>query len=610
MIVPMAKVTVFTTRADQRRSLKLLRDIGVLHVSTGVCDTEEMAALLDERERLTRAMTALEQGGEAPKEEGPAGDAEADTIVEEILSFEESIENARGDIDRVEREIARLEPWGDFSPLKLAELEPAGVRLRLYQVSPDRAGELESLRTIEIERTKSVVRVCAVLFPDDSEPETLEAFPIPDESLSQLLERRTRTERVIEEAKSGIAARKAHLPLLRDRTALIDEQIEFTAVDNELEGDETIAWISGFAPQAESDRLRNSADENGWGIVLRKPSEGDNVPTKVQNPRPIGIIQPVFDMLGTVPGYRELDISFFFLLFFTLFFAMIIGDGGYGVILLALGLWATAKSRKKGGPGPGIVLLLVLSVATVVWGALTGNWFGYEGFARLPFLRDLVIPGIYTHSAVSPKNIQFFCFVIGTVHLSIARGWGVLRNLRQAPRLRALSELGMLSMVLGLYYLVLQLVLDPTLYPMPGYAVYMIGGGFISVLLFSNQEAGQNVFIGALKGLGGIITIALDSISAFSDIISYIRLYAVGLASFAIAQSFNDMAAGIGAGGGIGSAVAAAVVLLLGHTLNLAMGALSVVVHGVRLNMLEFSGHLGMEWTGEAYAPFRKEQTA
>ncbi|MCG8481101.1 MAG: V-type ATP synthase subunit I, partial [Spirochaetales bacterium] len=131
-------------------------------------------------------------------------------------------------------------------------------------------------------------------------------------------------------------------------------------------------------------------------------------------------------------------------------------------------------------------------------------------------------------------------------------------------------------------------------------------GGLAAVFLFGSQQEGSGFFAGILRGLGGFITTALDGISAFSDIISYIRLYAVGLASLAIAEAFNGMAQGIGASmdGAVG-AIAAALVLFLGHTLNLAMGALSVVVHGVRLNMLEFSGHLGMEWTGVEYAPFK-----
>jgi len=379
-----------------------------------------------------------------------------------------------------------------------------------------------------------------------------------------------------------------------------------------LEADEKLCWLTGFVPTEMVSRVQTEAKTHGWGILVRDPDIDDAVPTQVRNPKAIRIIQPVFDLLGTVPGYRELDTSFWFLIFFTLFFAMIIGDGGYGAILLFGSIRAAVKSRKaESGIGGGLILFLVLSIATVIWGALTGNWFGYAPFAELPVLRLFVIEPLAASNPASTMNIQWLCFVIGTVHLSIAHTWKLFRGFTRRPRVRALTDLGMLSMVLGLYFLVLQLVLDSQRFPMPSVALKMIVGGFLAVVLFSNQEEGRNFFVGAAKGLSGIITIALDSISAFSDIISYIRLFAVGLASLAIAQSFNGMAIGINESiGGIGGPVAAAVVLFLGHTLNLAMGALSVIVHGVRLNMLEFSGHLGMEWTGVAYAPFQKRNSA
>ncbi len=167
----------------------------------------------------------------------------------------------------------------------------------------------------------------------------------------------------------------------------------------------------------------------------------------------------------------------------------------------------------------------------------------------------------------------------------------------------ALADLGWLALVVGLFYLVLNLVLDAEKYPMPDFATYLIGGGFAFLILFGQQEKGQNFFVGILKGVAGLLTTFLDCISCFGDIISYIRLYAVGLATVAISQTFNGMAAGMVETGAVG-VILAVLVLTLGHTLNVVMAILSVVVHGVRLNMLEFSGHLGMQWTGYGYQPF------
>ena len=133
----------------------------------------------------------------------------------------------------------------------------------------------------------------------------------------------------------------------------------------------------------------------------------------------------------------------------------------------------------------------------------------------------------------------------------------------------------------------------------------IIGGliGFVLVCVFSAQGPGIRFSEGLKHGLGGFFTTFLDTISSFSNLMSYIRLFAVGMASLAIAQSFNSM--GEGMFGGV-LTIVGILIIILGHVLNLVMGLLSVVVHGVRLNLLEFSGALGMEWAGYNYEPFRK----
>jgi V/A-type H+-transporting ATPase subunit I len=161
--------------------------------------------------------------------------------------------------------------------------------------------------------------------------------------------------------------------------------------------------------------------------------------------------------------------------------------------------------------------------------------------------------------------------------------------------------LGWLCLVVGLYFLVLNVVLDKNAFPIPSFALYLIGGGLGAFFIFANQRGG-NFFKNILVSLSDFLTTFLNSVSSFSDIISYIRLFAVGLAGASIAASFNDMAFGLPPGpiriigGGL--------ILLFGHGLNLAMNALSVVVHGVRLNLLEYAGHLGIEWSGHKYSPF------
>ncbi|MCK5199237.1 MAG: V-type ATP synthase subunit I, partial [Spirochaetales bacterium] len=393
---------------------------------------------------------------------------------------------------------------------------------------------------------------------------------------------------------------------LAELLADYNDEIEFESVYSGLSVDGSIAYLQGFMPIGNTELIKNEAASNGWAIMLREPEYEDHVPTLVRNSKVVRIIQPVFDFLGTIPGYREKDISFFFLIFFSIFFAMIIGDGGYGAIFLGISIYAGIKLKKKNGVVPdGIKLFAEMSFFTVIWGAISGTWFGSATIAEMPFFNTLIIEEIASFSnKPNARYIKHLTFIIGTVHLSIAHIWNFITMLKEKPIIKAFGQLGWLSMVLGLYFLVLDFVLSSVLFPMPPYGWNMIFGGLAAVVIFGEQDG--NFFKGLLKGVKGLMTTFLDTIGAFSDIISYIRLFAVGLATVAVASSFNTMAAEMGSS--VFGIIASVLVLGLGHTLNIAMAALSVVVHGVRLNVLEFSGHLGMEWTGEYYNPFKNRK--
>lgn len=620
MIVAMKKVSIVTLKTLERASLAQLRDIGVLHIFTDSVDHDRGEKLREESTAVERALAAIppadqESAADATVQGGEAVDR-ALAIADECQSLLDERSQLQDERDRIERELERLAPWGQLDPARIAAISEQGVDLALYELSADHAATvIEDLpQALVISRDKSTVRVVGVAVQGEELPASPEPIQLPARSVEELNERKREIDARLHAIGSDLAGRQGDRPILLAAREELSDAFEFVRVQASMDSEKELSWITGFIPHDMVDQLRQAASQNGWGLVIRDPDDDEQVPTQVRNPKPIQMIKPVFDLLGTVPGYREMDISFFFLLFFVVFFAMIIGDGGYGLILLVGTLLGAARGRAKGRrAGAGTALMAVLSSATVVWGAITGNWFGYAPFADLPVLRELVVPAISIDNEASTQTIQYMTFVIGTVHLSIAHVWNFMRGLRSRPRIAAFEQLGWLSMVLGLYYLVLELVLGTvavSIVPRPDWWLSMIIGGLAAVMVFGRQEEGQNFFVGVGKGVANIITTALDGISAFSDIISYIRLFAVGLASLAIAEAFNSMGAGIAESlGGAGGAVAAAAILFLGHTLNLAMGALSVVVHGVRLNMLEFSGHLGMEWTGVEYSPFKTRST-
>jgi V/A-type H+-transporting ATPase subunit I len=239
----------------------------------------------------------------------------------------------------------------------------------------------------------------------------------------------------------------------------------------------------------------------------------------------------------------------------------------------------------------------------MTWGAITGTWFGSVAIAQIPFFKSLIIPQIASFPEVFPnievnpqEKVQLICFILAIIQLGLA---SILNFIDNLPKLKAFEHLGWFAMTTGAFTLVLNLVLG---LPMPSWSIYVLATGFVLIVMFSAQEDGKSFVKGLLGGLGGAFNTFLDAISSFSNIISYIRLFAVGMATVAIASSFNDMAAGMMHGPAI---IGGIIVLLIGHGLNIIMGLLSVMVHGIRLNLLEFSGQLGLEWTGYKYEPFK-----
>jgi V/A-type H+-transporting ATPase subunit I len=186
-------------------------------------------------------------------------------------------------------------------------------------------------------------------------------------------------------------------------------------------------------------------------------------------------------------------------------------------------------------------------------------------------------------------------FLIGAIHLTIAHA---IRGVMFINSIKALSEVGWIALVWGLFLITEQLVLGKS---MPDWGIWLFVGGAALVALFSVES--KNFF----KSMGvSLANLPLSLISGFSDIVSYVRLFAVGMATAAVAASFNNMILpdGVGEMGFLGL-VMAAIALLLGHGLNIALALMAVMVHGIRLNMLEFAGHLGVQFSGQAYKPFK-----
>lgn len=604
MIAEMKKTYIVVQRSKTKAMLKNLRKAGVLHVSTASKAFD--GSYKQEIEDVEKVISVLQEL--VDKKKPAAQKTLSRREVVETTAYLISLLNKQNELiqkrDRDSLSAATLLPWGDFDPEELAWLKREGIELFFYTIDKKDLAKLDEEQVYYEVSYRGPMKAIATI-GEQLDPST-GAVPatFAKGRLSDLQRSIDQTGKELVRIDEKLKASLVHLDALKHYRSVLEMRTRFEEVEASLVDDEELSYLVGYLPTKEEEQFTRLAKKNGWAYLLEDVSEDDeDVPTLIEYRKGVGIIKPVFDILGTVPGYREHDISTWFLLFFTLFFAMIIGDAGYGLIFLLIA-GAIHISMKKANTL--VMLVYVLSIATIVWGSLTGTWFGsIEILQSIPFLQKLVIPQISNYpelfgiEAVTAQNtVMKFTFIIGTVQLSLACIINVVRKAR-IKDLSLVADLSWLIALLALYYIVLLLVIGAQVNIKALFAT--VGVAFVTILLFGAQGPGVSFIDGIKGGLAGFFTTFLDTISAFSNIMSYIRLFAVGMASVAIAQSFNAMASGMLKGFALPAGI---LVLVIGHGLNLVMGLLSVVVHGVRLNLLEFSGQLGMEWTGIQYQPF------
>ncbi len=581
MIVKMKKITLLVSELERLKALQQLRQLGVLHIShIKSPSSEDIYRLQAEIADTEKAAIILEGEVESPKE-----DMEASELVTKALELAQKKETRQNEWNEKRETRKWFDQWGDISHASIQALREAGLFVRFYSTDKDGFKTVPPDKDIFIvQESKEGVRFAYFAESEDDKLDVNE-MRMPAVEVSELDARLAEIESELQNLKEEIAELRNYRPVLAPHKAKLQKQLEMNQVLYGMGEEEQFAYLQGFCPFDLVDEVKRTSDANGWGYIIDDPDDPSEVPTLLRNKKPIRIVQPLFDFMGTFPGYHEMDISFVFLLFFSVFYAMIVGDAGYGLIFLCGTIWARMKYKKA--PSEPFILFFVLSITTIIWGLITGTWFGSQAISEWPVLNMFIIDEIYSFAGTDEAQnfMMQLTFIIGILHLSVAR---LMAGLKKLPSPTGIADFGWILILWCVFFVANQLVLGKE---MPGFAVYLLIAGTLLVGVFANFQ--KNILKGFLLSIGNL---PLDIISSFSDIVSYIRLFAVGIATVTVAYSFNEMASGI----------MAPFILVLGHGLNIILAMMSVLVHGVRLNMLEFSGHLGQEWSGKEYKPFKE----
>ncbi len=637
MIVPMKKVSLITMGDKKTEALKKLRKLGLVHIEISEGSGARLIELTEQISLLENAIFII---GKVKKVEQKSVElSEAVSIARKVVSLDLEQKLYVSEMLSLKTELDRLKSWNDIDPDSVLELAQKGVELQLYEMPVGEYDALpEAVKTIRVATTKANVQFLLVKSNSSEETEVLASIKahrleLPKLSTSKMRERIAVLEKQVEKLKEEVLSQACYVDSFKDAIKATEKEVELETFVTGMSGENLssdagkpvlVAYFKGYIEAENISKLQAEATKNSWGLLIEDPTEEDNVPTKLKNNKFVSLIYPLTDFLGTVPGYFEYDISGWFLAFILIFFGIIFGDGGYGLLITAVAAIPVVKALvKKKKVQPAFLLVGLFGLSTVLWGTLTCTWFGLAPEQLPQWLKALSVPvfsNVYADKIWSlpwtepgvglttSQNLQIFCFTLALVQLTVAHIKGAVRNRKS---IKMLGDIGSILQLFGIYYLVLSLVVNAQVFsfglviagiPIGTVAIALIAVGFVMSFVFSNYEG--SIIKSILTSLTNIVSVLLGVVNVFSDIVSYIRLWAVGLAGAAISATVNELAGPLL--GNFMFMIIAIVLLVFGHGLNMILNVLSVIVHGIRLNTLEFSSHLDMSWSGHKFKPFEE----
>lgn len=633
MIVPMKKISLITLGDQKEQTLKKLRRIGIVHIEISEGASEKLIQYHEQIALLERALFAV--GKAKSEEQTPADLSQTLEIANRLDALSEEKSTCIAGRAALISELERLKSWGEIDPDQINDLLAGGIGIAFCEMPKKEYHALDSsIKTLKLGADKSAVKFL-LLEGDADAVSALSAYrlALPDLSTAEMRKKIAELTQRLESIEREISACGCYGESMKDAIASLQKEVEFetysTGMDSQVlsSGESTslsVAYFKGYVEAERVDELRQCARENAWGLLVEDPTEDDNVPTKLKNNRFVSLIYPLTDFLGTVPGYFEYDISGWFLAFILIFFGIIFGDGGYGLLICTVAAIPIVKSLASHKPIlPAFLLVGLFGLSTVLWGTLTCTWFGLSPEQLPRWLKALSVPVIsnvyadkiwslpWTSDGVgltTAQNLQIFCFSLALIQLTVAHIKGAVRNRSSA---KIFGDIGSILQLLGIYYLVLSLVVNAEVFSFSlrlgginigTTAIILIALGFCLSFVFSNYDG--SIVKSILASCKNIVSVLLGVVNVFSDIVSYIRLWAVGLAGAAISATVNELASPLL--GNFMFMIIAIVLLVFGHGLNMILNVLSVIVHGIRLNTLEFSSHLDMSWSGHKFKPFEE----
>ncbi|MCH9740994.1 MAG: V-type ATP synthase subunit I [Epsilonproteobacteria bacterium] len=563
-IVQLQKATIYTTVHDQEQFLSNIQEMGILHIIP-LSEAKEHHDFSHVGSKSKETLKFLLNAPHKRKQIHSSKNFNAQNIQAQTLALQSQLKEAYELRDFLKHRIRDLKPWGNFQLPPLSSLN--GLRLWFYRVPQKKRKLLEECQLLWQECGKDHRFYYIVVISKEKPPLPFERTHAGTKSLSELKLELEEVENQIEDIESERISLTRWIDLYVNSMHKLEDDELYEAVQQQVYSDRELMVIQGWVAKKQSKRLKNFIEKQGATLTLEEPKKEEVPPTLLKNRKTFRAGEDLLTFY-TVPNYWEEDASVAIFFSFILFFSIILGDAGYGMLLGAV-LALFYPKMKKSESRRFIPLFAFLAIGTTLWGVLVGSYFGMSP-PQDTLLAPLKLFEVNDYDAMMKLSI-----FIGVGHIIIANGVRA-RNLHyNGERYHMFAPIGWIVTIIG----------GLIMFDLPQFYTFglvVLSMGMLLVLLFSAE--GKPTFKSLLNGLGALSQIS----SLFGDILSYLRLFALGLATASMGFAFNQLAKEVAAEfAGVGILLAL-MVLLIGHLLNLVLGIVSGLVHGLRLNLIEF----------------------
>ena len=591
MIASMTKYSFVLLSGTQEELLTSLQEIGLVDITRSIKPIDEASQNLKaEIELLDGLINGLRK---ADIPEGTVPEFIDGDIVRLAGGMLMRYSDDTVEIKQLQSEISDLRKWGQFDAEVLGELARAGVPVHFHKLStkafkPEWAQEY-ALTVVSQDKSHTLFVVAG--------PDTLPGeIPAPTNGLAakekELQEKQAHFAKVL----SRIASARERIPELEEKRAQLYSQLDLHLAGASAvpAAEDTIVTLVGYAPTESDAAVTEALDKTGVFYLKEAAAVEDNPPIQLKNNWFVRQFELLTDMYGR-PDYNEFDPTPYISVFFLLFFAMCMGDAGYGLALVIGGILLKKTEMKDMAP-----LVTILGIGTFVVGIVMHTFFGVD-IAVLPWIPSWLKAVMITGTIAGFEAQMVLALVIGVVHLCLAMVVKTVYATRNKGFLGSLSTWGWTLLIVG-GVVVGSLTMALSVPAQVTKWIVIVLGVLSALGIFLFNDIHRN----PLKNIGSGLWETYNTVTGLlGDVLSYLRLYALGLAGGMLGKAFNDIATMTLGDGGLGY-IPFAIILIIGHALNLAMCCLGAFVHPLRLNFLEFFKNSGYDGKGRAYRPIKK----